>query len=78
MNAVPRVRLVELREYVSERSGKHYLSGFLGNARVLVLRDDQAECTGREVARWSVFLEQQPPREAREKALEPLPIMGNR
>ena len=69
MNNAPRIRLCELREYVSGRSGKHYLSGFLGGARVLVLRDDQAECTGREVARWSVFLEQQPPREACEKAL---------
>ncbi|WP_281436182.1 hypothetical protein [Methylobacterium organophilum] len=34
-----RVKLMELREYVSDRSGKTYFSGFLGKAKVVVLRD---------------------------------------
>jgi hypothetical protein len=58
-----RVKLMELREYVSERSGKTYFSGFLGKAKVVVLRDERAECTGREKARWSVLLEEPEPRD---------------
>lgn len=57
-----RVKLMELREYVSERSGKTYFSGFLGKAKVVVLRDERAECTGREKARWNVLLEEPEPR----------------
>lgn len=57
-----RVKLMELREYVSECTGNTYFSGYLGKARVVVLRDDRAECTGKEVARWSVLLEEPEPR----------------
>ncbi|MGU3662014.1 hypothetical protein [Methylobacterium fujisawaense] len=59
-----RVKLFELREYVSERTGNTYFSGFLGKAKVVVLRDDRAECTGKEKARWSVLLEEPEPRKA--------------
>ncbi|MCJ2065892.1 hypothetical protein MKK63_24755 [Methylobacterium sp. J-088] len=65
MNA-PRVKLTELREYRSERTGNTYFSGYLGKARVVMLRDDRAECTGKEVARWSVLLEEPEPREGRD------------
>jgi hypothetical protein len=58
-----RVKLMELREYVSDRSGKTYFSGFLGKAKVVVLRDERAECTGREKARWNVLLEEPEPRD---------------
>lgn len=68
MNA-PRVKLTELREYRSERTGNTYFSGYLGKARVVMLRDDRAECTGKEVARWSVLLEEPEPREGRDRPL---------
>lgn len=58
-----RVKLMQLREYVSDRTGATYFSGFLGNAKVVVLRDDRAEITGREKARWTVLLEEQEPRD---------------
>lgn len=58
----PRVKLMELREYVSERSGKSYFSGYLGKTRVVILRDERAECTGKEVARWNMLLEEPEPR----------------
>jgi hypothetical protein len=58
----PRLKLMELREYVSERTGSTYFAGYLGNARVVMLRDDRAAITGKEKARWSVLLEEQKPR----------------
>lgn len=64
----PRVKLTELREYRSERTGNTYFSGYLGKARVVMLRDDRAEITGKEVARWSVLLEEPEPREGRDGA----------
>lgn len=63
-----RVKLMQLREYVSDRTGATYFSGFLGNAKVVVLRDDRAEITGREKARWTVPLEEQEPRDRGEMA----------
>lgn len=63
-----RVKLMQLREYKSDRTGATYFSGFLGNAKVVVLRDDRAELTGRETARWNVLLEEQAPREARQSS----------
>lgn len=63
----PRVLLTELREYRSA-SGSTYFAGYLGRARVVVLRDDRAEITGKEVARWNVLLEEPQPREGREGA----------
>lgn len=65
MNA-PRVKLTELREYRSERTGNTYFAGYLGRTRVVMLRDDRAECTGKEVARWNVLLEEPEPREERQ------------
>lgn len=62
----PRVKLTELREYRSERTGNVYFAGYLGKARVVMLRDDRAECTGKEVARWSILLEEPEPRDGRE------------
>lgn len=62
----PRVKLTELREYRSERTGNTYFSGYLGKARVVMLRDERAEITGKEVARWSVLLEEPEPREGRD------------
>jgi hypothetical protein len=62
----PRVKLTELREYRSERTGNTYFSGYLGKARVVMLRDDRAEITGKEVARWSVLLEEPEQREGRD------------
>ena len=62
----PRLVLTELREYRSDRTGATYFAGYLGKARVVMLRDDRAELTGREVARWSVLLEEPQPREKRQ------------
>lgn len=62
----PRLVLTELREYKSDRTGATYFAGYLGRARVVMLRDDRAEITGREVARWSVLLEEPQPREERQ------------
>jgi hypothetical protein len=67
----PRVKLTELREYRSERTGNTYFSGYLGKARVVMLRDDRAECTGKEVARWSILLEEPEPRDGRENRAQP-------
>lgn len=62
----PRLVLTELREYRSDRTGATYFAGSLGKTRVVMLRDDRAELTGREVARWSVLLEEPQPREERQ------------
>ena len=62
----PRLVLTELRGYRSERTGNTYFSGYLGKARVVMLRDERAECTGKEVARWNILLEEPEPREDRE------------
>ena len=62
----PRVKLTELREYRSERTGNTYFSGYLGKALVVMLRDDRAEITGKEVARWNILLEEPGPREGRD------------
>jgi hypothetical protein len=62
----PRLVLTELREYRSDRTGATYFAGYLGKTRVVMLRDDRAELTGREVARWSVLLEEPQPREERQ------------
>ncbi len=62
----PRLVLTELREYRSERTGATYFAGYLGKARVVMLRDDRAECTGKEVARWNVLLEESEPRDGRQ------------
>ncbi|PJI56024.1 hypothetical protein CTI14_00390 [Methylobacterium radiotolerans] len=67
MNA-PQIKLMELRQYKSERTGATYFAGFLGNARVVMLRDERAERAGKEVARWNVLLEEQAPRESRPAA----------
>ena len=48
--------------------GATYFAGFLGNARVVMLRDERAERAGKEVARWNVLLEEQAPRESRPAA----------
>lgn len=61
-----RLVLTELREYRSDRTGATYFAGYLGKTRVVMLRDDRAELTGREVARWSVLLEEPHPREERQ------------
>ncbi len=62
----PRLVLTELREYRSERTGATYFAGYLGKARVVMLRDDRAEITGKEVARWNVLLEEPQAREERQ------------
>lgn len=62
----PRLVLTELREYRSDRTGATYFAGSLGKTRVVMLRDDRAELTGREVARWSMLLEEPQPREERQ------------
>ncbi len=62
----PRLVLTELREYKSDRTGATYFAGYLGRARVVMLLDDRAEITGKEVARWSILLEEPQPREERQ------------
>lgn len=57
----PSIPLVELREYRSA-VGSTYFAGYLGKARIVMLRDDRAECTGKEVARWSVLIQAAQPR----------------
>jgi hypothetical protein len=57
----PSIPLVELREYRSA-AGSTYFAGYLGKARIVMLRDDRAECTGKEVARWSVLIQAAQPR----------------
>lgn len=58
-----RLKLTELREYQSDRTGRTYFAGYLGGNRIVMLRDDRAECTGKETARWTVFLEEAPTRD---------------
>src|SRR3954451_2160483 len=53
----PKVRLCELREYVSSK-GSTYFAGFMGRTRLVLLKGTHAECTGKEVARWSLLIEQ--------------------
>ncbi|GAB6842137.1 hypothetical protein HNR00_004019 [Methylorubrum rhodinum] len=72
MNRQPRIVLTELREYRSA-SGSTYFAGYLGKTRVVMLRDDRAECTGKEVARWNVLMEEPRPREGQDG---PSPISG--
>src|SRR5688572_8395349 len=81
----PRVRLTALWERRS-KDGKQYFSGYLGNARLLIFRDDRSEAPDGAVALWDVYLEQAPPkRHARaeptrapppRRAQEPAPGQG--
>lgn len=66
MMSRPRLVLTELREYRSERTGSTYFAGYLGKARVVMLRDERAEITGKEVARWNLLVEEPEPREGRQ------------
>jgi hypothetical protein len=63
----PKVLLAELREYVS-RSSSAYFVGYMGKAKLVLLQDRDAACTGNEVARWNLIVEQAPPREERRPA----------
>lgn len=59
---LPKVRLAEMRQYRAS-NGKMYLTGYLGRVKLLLFRDDSAECSGNEVAKWSLFIEETPPRD---------------
>ena len=53
------------------KAGKTYFVGFLGQSRVLIMRDDQAEVTGDTLGVWDVFLkerEDQPNRQHQPRA----------
>src|SRR4051812_14399873 len=63
----PKVKLAELREYVSQ-SGKTYFAGFMGKTRLVLLKDTRAECTGKEIGRWNLLIEEAPPSEERRPA----------
>jgi len=50
-----------LREYES-RNGCRYFAGYLGRLKPLVFEDRNAELSGSEVARWTVFAVEAPDR----------------
>jgi hypothetical protein len=51
------VKLMRVYERKS-RAGKPYFVGFLGQSRVLIMRDDRAEVNGDTVAVWDVFIKE--------------------
>jgi hypothetical protein len=64
------VKLTRVYERQS-KSGKVYFVGFLGQSRLLIMRDDRAEVTGDTIAIWDVFIknrEEQGPRPQRQTA----------
>ena len=68
----PRVVLAHLRQYTS-RNGNTYFTGFMGKTKLVLLQDRDAECTGAEVARWTLHVEEAPPAEERSPAAQRLP-----
>jgi len=58
----PQIKFAEMREYISA-SGKPYLTGYLGRTKLILFRDDNAEISGNEVAKWSLFIEEAPARD---------------
>src|SRR5215211_7697403 len=61
-----------MRQYTS-RNGNTYLVGFMGKTKLVLLQDRDAECTGAEVARWTLHVEEAPPAEERSPAAQRLP-----
>ena len=55
----PLVKLTGLYENQSKRTGDTYFAGFLGNAKVMVLRDKNAE-PGKPG--WSLFVQEKEPK----------------
>lgn len=54
-----RVKMLTMREYVSS-NGSTYFKGWLGDSVLVMTRDGKAQCSGNEVARWSIFVEEKP------------------
>ncbi len=52
-----KIKVADLREYKTG-SGGRYVVGKWGGARVVLVPDDEAQLTGREVGRWSMYLEE--------------------
>ena len=65
----PRVILAQMRQYTS-RSGNTYFVGYMGKTKLVMLKDTDAECTGAEVARWTLHVEEAPPAEERRPSAE--------
>lgn len=53
-DAVKLMRIYERRS----AAGKPYFVGFLGQSRVLIMRDDRAELNGDTIGVWDVFLKE--------------------
>src|SRR4051794_19885921 len=76
----PQVRIADVREYVSA-NGKQYFTYYAGRAKYLLFRDDNAVCTGNEVARWALYVEEAPERSTAAKPAaysKPAPQRGPR
>ena len=54
-----KVLLTRLHQYRT-RDGREYLRGYLGETKILIFRDDRAECPPGAEAIWNVFLEPAP------------------
>jgi len=59
MTAAPKVRLATLRERTSA-SGTRYMTGLLGDARLLLFRDEDADNEWGEG--WALLIEERAPR----------------
>src|SRR3954453_24203659 len=66
----PRVRLAEVREYCSSKD-MQYFSFYLGKAKMLMFRDEDAATSGKEVARWNLYVEEAVPFEKSATAAKP-------
>src|SRR5687767_11095812 len=62
-----KVKLTTLWQRRSSRTGKTYFSGYLGSARVIVLKDERADVPDGADAIWNVFVEEAPPRQSASK-----------
>lgn len=63
--AAPGMRLMTLIERVSQKTGKTYFTGYLGDAQVVVLKDERCESPRYGgVAEWVVFANEREQRRA--------------
>lgn len=66
-----RIELFRLGEYKSKSSGREYLVGFLGGAKVVILCNPAETPPPGAQASWTAYLEQAPKRQKVRKAGAP-------
>lgn len=66
-----RIELCRFGEYKSKSSGREYLVGYLGGAKVIILCNPSETPPSGAMASWTAFIEQAPKRQKTGKAGAP-------